>query len=142
MSRQNVNKYADAENDKSLTPASQRIVCAQLCNEIVTYKKILKLALNLNPSDIRESIEELRLQCPEIADKEERDCELEMPDIRDKLINTRVYRYVVTQDVYEYNAKKLEIQVHDSKTEVGIRTKDESDVAIAEDLEDDDYKLP
>ena len=60
LSKQNVNKDPKAERDKSLSRESQRIVCAQLCNEIVNYKKILRAALNLSPSDIRESIEELR----------------------------------------------------------------------------------
>jgi hypothetical protein len=64
LDRMNVNKNPQADRDKYLSPASQRIVCAQLCNEIVSYKKILRLALNLNPSDVRETIEELRQQCP------------------------------------------------------------------------------
>lgn len=101
------------------------------------------MALNLKPSDIRETMEELRLQCPEMADMEEGDCKLPMPDIREKLINTRGYRYVVTQGNYEYNTGKLEMPVKVTNQEEGPRIKDESDAAIGEDLEDDDdYKLP
>ena len=143
LSKQNVNHNPQAERDKSLSPASQKIVCAQLCNEIVVYKKILRSALNLNPSDIHESMEELRKQCPEMVDKEEGDCKIPMPDIREKLINTRGYRYVVAQGNYEYNTQKLEMQVHNTKQEEGPHTKDENDAAVGMDLEDDDdYRLP
>ena len=148
LDKMNVNKNPQAEQDKSLSPASQRIVCAQLCNEIVSYKKILRRALNLNPSDVRETMEELRLQCPEMVDVEEGECKLSMPDIKEKLVNTRGYRYVVMQGSYEYNAKKLETQNHysengEAKEEEGKNVKDDSDAAVAEDLEDDDdYKLP
>ncbi|KAL3790218.1 hypothetical protein HJC23_005590 [Cyclotella cryptica] len=92
LDRMNVNRNPQAERDKHLSPASRRIVCAQLCNEIVNYKKILRLALNLDPSDVRQSMNELRLQCPEMADVEEGECELPMPDIRNKLVNNRGYR--------------------------------------------------
>ncbi|KAL3797967.1 hypothetical protein HJC23_013205 [Cyclotella cryptica] len=148
LAKMNVNKNPQAEQDKNLSPASQRIVCAQLCNEIVTYKKILRRALNLNPSDVRETMEELRLQCPEMADVEEGECKLPMPDIKEKLVNTRGYRYVVMQGSYEYNKNKLETQNHYyEKDEVKegemSNVKDESDAAVAEDLEDDDdYELP
>jgi hypothetical protein len=143
LDRQNENKHDGADQDRHLSPESQRIVCAQLCNEIVNYKNILRRALNLNPSDVRETIEELRLQCPEMADMEEGDCALSMPDIKEKLVNTRGYRYVVMQGSYEYNTGQLETQNHYKKVEVGPNIKDESDSAVAEDLEDDDdYKLP
>lgn len=143
LSRQNVNHNPQADHDKNLSPASQKLVCAQLCNEIVVYKKILNMALNLNPSDVRETMEELREQCPEMADMEEGDCKLPMPDIKEKLINNRGYRYVVAQGNYEYNAQKLEMNVHNKKKDDGPPRKDESDAAVSADLEDDDdYKLP
>ena len=144
LSRQNVNHNPQADHDKSLTPESQAIICKELCNEIVSYKKILKLALNLSPSDIRETMEELRKQCPEMADKEEGDCRMPMPDIKDKLLNNRGYRYVVDGGMYKYQTQKLEMQVNNKKEEVGPRNpKDLSDAAISADLEDDDdYQLP
>lgn len=78
-----------------------------------------------------------------MADMEEGDCALSMPDIKEKLVNTRGYRYVVMQGSYEYNTGQLETQNHYKKVEVGPNIKDESDSAVAEDLEDDDdYKLP
>ncbi|KAL7474954.1 hypothetical protein ACHAWX_000047 [Stephanocyclus meneghinianus] len=89
LDRMNVNKNPQADGDKNLSPASQRIVCAQLCNEIVTYKKILRLALNLNPGDVRKTMEELRAQCPEMADVKEGGCALPMPNIRSKLVDNR-----------------------------------------------------
>jgi hypothetical protein len=84
-----------------------------------------------------------------MVDMEEGDCKLPMPDIKEKLVNTRGYRYVVMQGSYEYNKNKLETQNHyhendgKEKEEEGKNVKDESDAAVAEDLEDDDdYKLP
>ena len=101
-----MNKSKKKERDRYLSKDSVRIMCRELCNEILNYKKLLRRALNLNQADIAQSMEELRNSCPKEADLEE--CPLPMPDIREKLINTRGYKYVVMEKSYLYNREKLE----------------------------------
>ena len=94
-----VNKSKKDSHDKLLSEESTHIVCKQLCNEIVSYKKILRRALNLNYQEVERSMEELRETCPKYADYEEGDCPSPMPDIKEKLINTRGYEDVVMEGV-------------------------------------------
>lgn len=96
-----MNKSKKDSRDKSLTKESTHIVCRQLCNELVSYKKILRRSLNLNFQEIEESIEELRQTCPAYADFEEGECPFPMPDITEKLINTRGYEDKVMEMVSE-----------------------------------------
>lgn len=129
-----MNKSTKDGRDKWLSEESTRIVCRQLCNEIVSYKKILRRALNLNYQEIERSMEELRHSCPEYADHEEGDCPFPMPDIKEKLINTRGYEDMVMEDSYTVNKEKLENTMHPKRKD---------DEEEAEDLMDDDgYSLP
>ena len=99
------------------------------------YKKILKRALNLNKDDLRETLEELRQQCPEYADVKEGECPFPMPDIAEKLVNSRGYEFVVMEGSYSHNAKTLETEMH-------VEKKIE-DTSVGEDEGDDDgYQLP
>ncbi|KAL7536483.1 hypothetical protein ACHAXR_007876 [Thalassiosira sp. AJA248-18] len=90
-----MNKSTKDSQDKYLSEESTLLVCRQLCNEIVSYKKILRRSLNLNYQEIERSIEELRQTCPKYADYEEGDCPFPMPDITEKLIDMRGYEDVV-----------------------------------------------
>jgi len=130
-----MNKSQKDESDKYLSDESKQIVCRELCNEIVNYKKILKRALNLNKDDLRETLEELRQQCPEYADVKEGECPFPMPDIAEKLVNSRGYEFVVMEGSYSHNAKTLETEMH-------VEKKIE-DTSVGEDEGDDDgYQLP
>lgn len=94
-----VNKSKKDGKDKELSEESTRIVCRQLCNEIVNYKKILRRSLNLNYLEVEGSIDELRETCGKYADYEEGECPYEMPNIKEKLINTRGYENLVNEEV-------------------------------------------
>ena len=94
-----VNKSKKDGKDKELSEESTRIVCRQLCNEIVNYKKILRRSLNLNYLEVERSIDELRETCGKYADYEEGECPYEMPNIKEKLINTRGYENLVNEEV-------------------------------------------
>ena len=94
-----VNKSKKDGKDKELSEESTRIVCRQLCNEIVNYKKILRRSLNLNYLEVEGSIDELRETCGKYADYEEGECPYEMPNIQEKLINTRGYENLVNEEV-------------------------------------------
>jgi hypothetical protein len=93
------NKSKKNSKDKELSEESTRIVCRQLCNEIVNYKKILQRSLNLNYLEVEKSIDELRETCGKYADYEDGDCPYDMPNIRGKLINTRGYEHLVNEEV-------------------------------------------
>ena len=58
-----------------------------------------------------------------------------MPDIAEKLVNSRGYEFVVMQGSYSHNAKTLETEMH-------VEKKIE-DTSVGEDEGDDDgYQLP
>lgn len=129
-----VNKSDKDAEDKELSKESTRLVCKELCNEIVNYKKILKRALNLNYGEVERSVEELRETCGKYADYEEGDCPVPMPDIGEKLINTRGYEDLVMEGSYHVNKDILENTMHPKRMD----NKEE-----AEELMDDDgYTLP
>mmetsp|Transcript_32863 Transcript_32863/g.79529 ORF Transcript_32863/g.79529 Transcript_32863/m.79529 type:complete len:456 (-) Transcript_32863:32-1399(-) len=129
-----VNKSTKDGQDKWLSDESTRIVCRQLCNEIVAYKKILRRALNLNYLEVERSTEELREVCPEYADREEGECPTPMPDISTKLMSSRGYEDIVMETSYHLNKEILETTMHRAK---------KGDEAEAEELMDDDaYDLP
>jgi hypothetical protein len=86
-----MNKSDKDAQDKWLSEESTNILCENLCNEIVNYKKILRRSLNLNYQEVIRSIEELRVTCPKYADYEEGDCPVPMPDITAKLKRSRGY---------------------------------------------------
>jgi hypothetical protein len=94
-----VNKSKKDGKDKELSEESTRIVCRQLCNEIVNYKKILRRSLNLNYLEVERSIDELRETCGKYADYEEGDCSYKMPNIKEKLIASRGYEHLVNEEV-------------------------------------------
>jgi hypothetical protein len=94
-----MNKSKKSEKDKWLSEESTNIICMNLCNEIVNYKKILRRSLNLNYQEVERSIAELRVTCPKYADYEEGDCPVPMPDIKEKLINSRGYEDIVLEGV-------------------------------------------
>ena len=98
-----MNKSKKSEKDKWLSEESTNIICMNLCNEIVNYKKILRRSLNLNYQEVERSIAELRVTCPKYADYEEGDCPVPMPDIKEKLINSRGYEDIVLEGVSDQN---------------------------------------
>lgn len=101
-----MNQSQKDERDKFLSDESRKLVCRQLCNEMIIYKKILKRAVNLNAADVEESMEELRKSCPDYADREK--CPNPMPDIEEKLINSRGYVDKVMLGSYLHNKGRLE----------------------------------
>jgi predicted AlkP superfamily phosphohydrolase/phosphomutase len=112
-----MNKSKKDQSHKQLSKDSTKIICRQLCNEIVSYKKILRRSLNLNYQDIEESIEELRETCGKYADYEEGDCSVPMPDITEKLIVNRGYNDLVMEKEYISQSEKLETTLHTSNTD-------------------------
>ena len=94
-----MNKNSVHVMDKELSLESTTILCYMLCNEIVNYKKILRQSLNLAYLDVQTSIDELRETCGKIADYEEGECPVLMPNIQQKLIETRGYVNLVNEDV-------------------------------------------
>ena len=93
-----MNKSTKDQKDKWISEDSTKILCMNLCNEIVNYKKILRRSLNLNYMEVEHSIEELRATCPMYADFEEGDCPLPMPNITDKLQASRGYANIAIED--------------------------------------------
>jgi len=59
------------DNDKYLSEEAQRYLCQALCDEIQVYKRFLKLAVNINVTQLNDSMENLREYCPAEADAEE-----------------------------------------------------------------------
>ena len=55
-------------SNKTLTNTAKDLLCFTLCTEIQVYKSLLYRAVNLNPAQIEESMQELRNQCPREAD--------------------------------------------------------------------------
>ncbi|KAL3815610.1 hypothetical protein ACHAXA_007142 [Cyclostephanos tholiformis] len=129
-----VNKSKKDGKDKELSEESTRIVCRQLCNEIVNYKKILRRSLNLNYLEVERSIGELRESCGKYADYEEGDCSYEMPNIKEKLISSRGYEHLVNEETYMANKNRLETMHH----WVG----EDSMIGANETMDDDAYDLP
>ena len=119
---------------KWLSEESITILCRQMCNEIVTYKKILRRSLNLNYPEIEKSITELRETCGTYADVEEGDCSSPMPDIQEKIINTRGYADIVMEGSYKFNKNELESKSHTIRQDTLIEAK-----AL---MDDDDFELP
>jgi hypothetical protein len=93
-----MNKSTKDQKDKWISEESTKILCKNLCNEIVNYKKILRRSLNLNYMEVEHSIEELRATCPMYADFEEGDCPVPMPNISDKLKASRGYANIAIED--------------------------------------------
>ena len=90
-----MNKSTKDAEHKWLSEESTKIICRQLCHEIVAYKRILRRALNLNYPEIEKTIDELRGTCGKYADYEEEDCSTPMPDLTEKLINSEYLRCVM-----------------------------------------------
>ena len=88
IAHNNVNNASD-DSLKYLTAQSKHLICAQLCNEIQTYKKILRLSINLNEKQVQESVDELASSCP--IEALATSCNTPMPNITDKLIHSRGY---------------------------------------------------
>lgn len=93
---------------KYMSEEATNVLCRNLCNEIVTYKKILRRSANLNYQQIEESISELRESCGKYADYNEGDCYVDMPDIEDKLIAFRGYTDQVPQAAVTQHKDRLE----------------------------------
>ena len=88
IARNNVNK-ASNNKLKYLSEESRRLICAKLCNEIESYKKILRLSINLIKKQVQESIDEFMDSCP--IEALATTCNDPMPNITDKLVNSRGY---------------------------------------------------
>lgn len=89
IAHNNVNKASDGKL-KYLSEESKRLICAKLCNEIQTYKKILRLSINLNETQVQQSVDELMNSCPNEALAPTCD-DVPMPNITEKLIHSRGY---------------------------------------------------
>lgn len=129
-----VNKSTQSAQDKELSAESTLIVCQQLCNEIVNYKKILRSSLNLSYMDVAKSFDELRETCGRYAEYEEGECPVSMPNIKEKLISTRGYIDLVNMETYITNKERLET-LHHWPTE-------DSDAEAEETMDDDSYPMP
>ena len=88
IAHNNVNNASD-DKLKYLSDQSKRMICSKLCNEIQIYKKILRLSINLNETQVQDSIDELLSSCP--IEALSTSCIAPMPNITDKLINNRGY---------------------------------------------------
>ncbi len=88
IAHNNVNKASDGKL-KYLSEESKRLICAKLCNEIQTYKRILGLSINLNETQVQQSVDELMNSCPTEALAST--CDDPMPNITEKLIHSRGY---------------------------------------------------
>jgi hypothetical protein len=86
--RNNVN-LSQSPEDYSISDKSRASLCELLCNEIQSYKKILRRAENLDEEQLQVSLEELESKCPVEAVTDE--CPEPLPDIRDKLEGERGY---------------------------------------------------
>jgi hypothetical protein len=71
-----IRKFPTANENKRSSPSGKYVspqgtswLCAALCDEIQVYKHILSRAVNLQPSDVQQSLEELRGTCPLEADQ-------------------------------------------------------------------------
>eukprot|EP00956_Cyclotella_meneghiniana_P039386 scaffold170964_cov126-Cyclotella_meneghiniana.AAC.1 len=80
---------ASGDKLKYLSAESKTLICEKLCNEIQTYKKILRKSINLSEEQVMESIKELNESCPLIAFAET--CSSPLPNITEKLIDSRGY---------------------------------------------------
>ena len=63
--KQNKSFYKTAKQDRTVSPKAQELLCRGLCEEIQVYKDILRRAMNLTPEQVQESLEELKVSCPE-----------------------------------------------------------------------------
>ncbi|KAL7464941.1 hypothetical protein ACHAXS_006723 [Conticribra weissflogii] len=63
------------------------LLCRELCQEIMVYKKILRMALNIDDEAYETSINELREVCPTEADAVK--CSFRKPDISEKINHYR-----------------------------------------------------
>eukprot|EP00985_Skeletonema_marinoi_P016415 scaffold8829_cov107-Skeletonema_marinoi.AAC.2 len=124
---------------KYLSEESTNALCRHLCNEIVSYKKILRRSLNLNHLQIEESITELRESCGKYADYEEGDCHYDMPDIKGKLLNFRGYVDKVQLEAVEGHKQRLENPLPPSKRIIGTEEEQEEKDLL---MDDDAYPLP
>ena len=59
------------DNDMFLSEEAQLYLCQALSDEIQVYKRFLKLAVNINVTQLNDSMENLREYCPAEADAEE-----------------------------------------------------------------------
>lgn len=85
VSRHNTNTWL-APGDLIFTNESRKILCSALCNDILVYKKILRLAKNLAEQHVQASLAELKVNCPET---ELEVCPEIMPDIALKIEENR-----------------------------------------------------
>ncbi|KAL7489688.1 hypothetical protein ACHAW6_015376 [Cyclotella cf. meneghiniana] len=89
MQRNNVNTDK-ADSEKYLTDESRNIICKLLCNDIQVYKEILHRSINLDDEQVALSIDELKSSCP--IEAVATTCDTPMPDIRQKLLESRGYQ--------------------------------------------------
>ena len=70
-----------------LSDDSKSALCRALCNEIQTYKAIVKSAINLNDADVQSTLDNLMDVCPKEAAGN--DCHFKRPDMRRKIEGAR-----------------------------------------------------
>mmetsp|Transcript_23471 Transcript_23471/g.48118 ORF Transcript_23471/g.48118 Transcript_23471/m.48118 type:complete len:445 (-) Transcript_23471:143-1477(-) len=73
--------------DLILGDEERMLLCRELCQEIMVYKRILRKALNIDDSAYEKSIDELRDVCPTEADAVK--CTFRKPDISEKINHYR-----------------------------------------------------
>jgi len=132
-------KYDVYPSPKYLSEESVEVLCRNLCNEIVNYKKILRRSVNLNYQQIEESISELRETCGKYADYEEGDCYMDMPQIEEKLMIYRGYVDKVQLQAVEGHQKRLEDPLPRPKKVIGTEEEQEEKDLV---MDDDAYPLP
>ncbi len=98
--------------EKYLSDESRALICEKLCNEILVYRKILTVSVNLNIEMVQKSIEEVAMSCPNEASATS--CHSVLPDITEKLISGRGYGSAITLDVatHEITVGRLQITVN------------------------------
>ena len=127
------------EGPKYLSEESAHVLCKNLCNEIVNYKKILRQSVNLNYQQIEESISELRESCGKYADYEEGDCSMDMPQIEEKLLLHRGYVDKIQLQAVESHQTRLEDPSPRLRTRVNGTEEEQEQKDL---VMDDDAPLP
>ncbi len=99
-------------DEKYLSDESRALICEKLCNEILVYRKILTVSVNLNIEQVQQAMEEVAMSCTNEASA--MSCRSVLPDITEKLISGRGYDSNITLDVatHEITVGRLQIPVN------------------------------
>jgi hypothetical protein len=103
-------------DEKYLSDESRALICEKLCNEILVYRKILTVSVNLNIEQVHQSMEEVAMSCPNEASATS--CHSVLPDITEKLISGRGYGFNITLDVAKHEITVGRLQIPVNSTDV------------------------